>query len=142
VGAVLAAFEQVVPHADVPAGLAAARDAGLAVAALTNGTATITEGFLSRAGLAHLVDDVLEAQASGVWKPHACAYQWAAAQLDRDPAALGLVAVHPWDVHGARSAGLVGAFLDRDGSRWPDHFLVPDVTAPTLSAVVDALVAP
>lgn len=134
----LAAFDEVTPHPDVADGLRAARRAGLTVATLTNGTTSVTRAFLDRAGLASLVDRTLEARASGVWKPHPRAYRWAAEQLGHEVEELLLVAVHPWDIHGAVSADLAAGWLDRDGRAYPDHFRSPDVRAATLDGVIAA----
>lgn len=54
---------------------------------------------------------------------------------------LALVAVHPWDVHGAQRAGLVGAWVNRDGHRHPGIFEPPDVEGSSLTEVVAALLA-
>lgn len=137
---VLGGFEEVAAHPDVAEGLRSAREAGLVVATLTNGTRTITADFLRRAGLGDLVDATLEARSSGVWKPHPRAYTWAAEQLGLQPGELVLVAVHPWDVHGAVTAGLGGAWLDRDGGRYPGHFRSPDLRGPSLGRVVEVIV--
>ncbi len=39
-----------------------------------------------------------------------------------------LVAVHPWDIHGAHEAGLMTAWVDRSGSPYPTCFAAPDLT--------------
>ena len=40
-----------------------------------------------------------------------------------------LVAVHPWDIQGARSAGLSTAWINRSGARYPAYFGQPDFEA-------------
>ncbi len=40
-----------------------------------------------------------------------------------------LVAVHPWDIEGARSAGLSTAWINRSGARFPAYFGQPDFEA-------------
>ena len=42
-------------------------------------------------------------------------YLYACSELGVEPAEAILIAVHPWDVHGAKRAGLRGAWLDRSG---------------------------
>lgn len=135
---VLAAFDEVAPHPDVAQGLRAAHLAGLSVTTLTNGTVAVTRGFLDRAELSSLVDTTREAQTCGVWKPHPRAYRWAAEQAGHQPEELLLVTVHPWDVHGARSAGLAAGWLDREGRAYPSHFRSADVRAATLAGVIAA----
>ena len=47
------------------------------------------------------------------YKPAPAAYRTAARLLGVEPAELMLVAAHPWDLEGARNAGLKTAFVDR-----------------------------
>lgn len=133
---VVSGFLEVAPHPDVPAGLAEAAAAGLRVATLTNGSEEITRSFLQRAGLQAHVDLLLEAATTGAWKPHPKAYDWALSRLSLPAREVMMVAVHPWDVHGAVAAGLQGAWLDRNDAPWPDHFDAPTLRAANLSDVV------
>lgn len=139
---VLAGFDEVVAHPDVAAGLTAMRSAGVVAVALTNGSAAITRSFLERAGLTDLVDAVHDVSETGRWKPAPEPYLAQVAERGVRPEAAALIAVHPWDVFGAQSAGLVGAWLDRDGAiGYPDVFGSPDVQAGSLGALVDRLLA-
>jgi 2-haloacid dehalogenase len=58
-------------------------------------------------------DCLLSAELAHAYKPAAEAYQTAARLLGREPAELMLVAAHPWDLAGARAAGLRTAFVNR-----------------------------
>ncbi len=137
---VLAGFEEVAPHPDVAAGLAALRTAGISTVALTNGSASITTSFLQRAGLTELVDDVHDVSEAGRWKPAPEPYLAQVARHGVRPETAALIAVHPWDLFGAQSAGLLGAWLDRDGAvGYPRAFGSPDVHAATLDALVARL---
>jgi 2-haloacid dehalogenase len=139
---VLAGFEEVVPHPDVPAGLAALRTAGIPAVALTNGSAAITRSFLERAGLSDLVAAVHDVSGSGRWKPAPDPYRSVLDVRGIAPAAAAMIAVHPWDLLGAQSAGLVAAWLDRDGTAgYPEAFGSPDVSAATLDDLVLRLLA-
>ena len=64
-----------------------------------------------------------------MWKPAAAAYQVAldACGLD-DPTQAALVAVHPWDLHGAKRAGLRTIWINRRGATYPSYFAAPDLT--------------
>lgn len=50
-----------------------------------------------------------------------------------------MVAVHPWDLHGARSVGMTCGWIGRRGTPWPTIFERPAVTGATLSAVAQGL---
>ena len=51
-----------------------------------------------------------------------------------------LAAVHPFDTHGAKAAGLQACFIDRSGRQeYPPFYLPPDVTVQSIPALVDHL---
>ena len=50
---------------------------------------------------------------------------------------LAMVAVHAWDVHGAKQAGLVTGWADRLEGRWNAAMAHPDVTGSSLVEVVE-----
>jgi 2-haloacid dehalogenase len=58
-------------------------------------------------------DCVLSAEMANAYKPAPEVYETAARLLGVQPAELMLVAAHPWDLAGARHAGLRTAFVDR-----------------------------
>lgn len=113
---VMDAFTSLPVHADVPDGLRDLRALGVRVVTLSNGAASVAQGLLERAGCADLVEATLSVDDAGVWKPAPGAYAHAVATTGEPPAAHLLVAVHPWDVHGAQQAGWHGAWVDRTGA--------------------------
>ena len=52
---------------------------------------------------------------------------------------MALAAVHPWDVDGARRAGLTGIWVARRKPPYPTAFLPPDLQAPDFEALADIL---
>ena len=58
-------------------------------------------------------DAIFSAQIAGAYKPAPETYLSAARLLDVEPGELMLVAAHPWDLAGARSAGLRTGFVER-----------------------------
>ena len=58
-------------------------------------------------------DAILSAELAGAFKPAPETYLIAARLLDVEPGELMLVACHPWDLAGARAAGLRTAFVER-----------------------------
>ncbi len=67
-------------------------------------------------------------------------YLHATAMLGVDVDQALMVAAHDWDIVGARSVGMPGAYLARPGTVWgmPDD--PPDLVGVDLAAVVDQLV--
>jgi 2-haloacid dehalogenase len=104
------AWHQLDPWPDVRAGLEALRR-GCVTAALSNGHVALLVDLARHADLRF--DCVLSAELAHAYKPAPEAYQTAARLLDVEPAELMLVAAHPWDLEGAREAGLRTAFVDR-----------------------------
>jgi 2-haloacid dehalogenase len=139
VGHILAGMATLGLHPDVEPGLRRLDEGGLRIATLTNGSAAYTQDLLERAGVSNLVERTLDVSQVQRWKPAPEPYRYACRALGVDPAAAAMIAAHPWDVHGAKCAGLRGAWLDRHGDDYPDAFAAPDATAGTLAAVADLL---
>jgi 2-haloacid dehalogenase len=138
---VMAGFAALEPHPDVRPALETLGDAEVRMIALTNGGADSTIGLLERAGLVGFFERVVSVDEVRAWKPGPLPYRHAAALCAVPPAAMALVSVHGWDVHGARAAGLVTGWAARLECRWPASLRHPDVTGDKLTGVVDALLA-
>ena len=137
---ILVGFQEVTAHDDVRDALETLSAAGVRAVTLTNGTRAITESFLAREGLGHLVARTFEVAEVGLWKPRPEPYLHVVSALGLEAAGqAALVAAHPWDVHGARSAGLRAGWVDRTGDAYPDHLAAPDATGTDLGRVVSAL---
>lgn len=115
--------------------------AGVRAACLTNGAASVTEAFLTRAGLSDLVERVITVEEVQRWKPPGGVYRHAAQTVGVPVADLALVAAHAWDCHGAKRAGLTTGWVSRLECRYADIFALPDVTGDDLGEVVDRLLA-
>ncbi|MGW3354401.1 haloacid dehalogenase type II [Streptomyces bungoensis] len=128
---VLSGFAELDVHPDVAEGVRGLRAAGYRLVTMTNGSAGHTEELLTRAGVRDCFSALLDVAGPGRWKPHPDAYRCAAERAGVRPAEAMLVATHPWDVDGARRAGLDGAWLRRG----TDPAVYPrSLTAPTLIA--------
>ena len=138
---VLAGFEQTRPHADVAPALRLLDEHGVTVVTLTNGTVEITRSLLERAGLDGLVAATYDVAMAGVWKPAAAAYGFVLDGHGVAASDAALVAIHPWDLHGAAAAGLATGWVNRDGARYPAPMATPDVQGASMVDVVDELLA-
>ena len=112
--------------------------AGIRIFALSNGASASTAALLSKAGLASLVEKVLSVDDVKRSKPRPEVYLYAASTAGLGPEEMAMVACHPWDIHGAKSAGMMGGYVSR-GLPFPDLYQAPDVTGDTLVAVARAL---
>ncbi|RKR12622.1 haloacid dehalogenase type II [Arthrobacter oryzae] len=139
---ILAGMGELRPHPDVVPGVRSLRAAGYRLVTLTNGSAEVAEKLLAPAGILHQFERLLSVEDAPAWKPDRSAYRYAADACATDPGEMMLVAVHPWDIHGAAQAGLRTAWINRTGAKYPTYFAAPDVTVASLTELPEALGAP
>lgn len=136
---ILAGFAALDLHPDVSPGLSALGAAGLRLATLSNGAAQVAETLLGRAGVRQAFERVLSVDDAAAWKPARAAYDYAAHTLGALSHEVMLVAVHPWDIHGAARAGLQTAWIARGGGEYPGYFAQPTVSIRSLTDLVGRL---
>ncbi|UEM06917.1 haloacid dehalogenase type II (plasmid) [Skermanella rosea] len=137
---VLDGMKRLSPHADAGEAFRTLGDAGIRIVALSNGAAASTRSLLEAAGLIRHVELVLSVEDVGLSKPRREVYEHAARQAGVEPGALALIACHPWDIHGARTAGLSAGYVAR-GRPFPAVMQAPDVSGESLSEVARAFAA-
>jgi 2-haloacid dehalogenase len=115
------------------------RAAGYRLVTLTNGSAKVAEQLFAAAGILGAFEKLLSVEDAPNWKPHPSSYAFAAQACGARAEDMALVAVHPWDIHGAARAGLRTAWVNRDGGPYPSHFAAPDVVVSSLSELEAAL---
>lgn len=136
---VLSGFGELDAHPDVRPALELLQHREVPAVALSNGAADSTLHLLRRAGLDPLVRRVFSIDEVRRWKPHPDPYLHTAAELGVRPEQLAMVAVHAWDIHGAKQAGLVTGWADRLEGRWNTAMSQPDVAGHSLLDVVEGL---
>lgn len=132
---VLQAFMELPVHPDVVEGLRNLRAAGHRLVTLSNGGTAVAERLLERAGVLDEFEQLLTVEDAPLWKPAASAYQYALDTCGVAAQNAALVAVHPWDIHGAQQAGLRGCYLNRKAQAWPSWLPEPDLQIPDLTAL-------
>ncbi|MFF2344810.1 haloacid dehalogenase type II [Pseudarthrobacter sp. NPDC058119] len=138
---VMAAMQNLSLHPDVPAGVRALASAGHRLVTLTNGATANSEKLLGAGGVRDKFEQLLSVDDAPAWKPARAAYEYAATATGAAPSGMLLVAVHPWDIHGAAKAGLRTAWINRSGSRYPSYFEAPDITIAALTELSPVLAA-
>jgi 2-haloacid dehalogenase len=132
------AWHRLEPWPDVREGLEALRRQRV-TAALSNGHVALLVD-LSRYGDLRF-DCLLSAELAHAYKPAPEVYRTAARLLDVQPAELMLVAAHPWDLAGARAAGLKTALIDRPLEHGPGSPARDDPDADESVTQLDELAA-
>lgn len=138
---ILSGFAALSVHPDVPEGVRVLRGHGLRLVTLTNGSASVADRLLTTAGLRGEFEQLLSVDDAGAWKPAAAAYAHAARACSVDADQMLLVAVHPWDLHGAHQAGLRTGWISRQQGPYPGYFAAPDLQASGLAALAEQIVS-
>jgi 2-haloacid dehalogenase len=141
-GSVLAGFAQLPPHADVGPGLRRIHASGVRLVTLTNGATSVSDRLLADAGVIDLLEARISVEEIERWKPHPDSYLFAAQRCRTEPDRMALAAVHPWDVDGARRAGLHGIAVDRRGTPYPSALRRPDLVVRTFEELADWFTGP
>ena len=141
VASVMAGFSELPAFPDALPAVTRLAEAGLRVACLTNGWASLTSSFINRVGLGSLVDRVISVEEVYRWKPAGVVYLYAASVMDVPTERLAMVAAHDWDCHGAKRAGLTTGWVSRKSGGFGAPFAAPDVTGEDLTEVAAKLLA-
>ena len=136
---VLDGFAELDVHPDVAEGMRRLAQADVRMVTLSNGAAEIAVRLLERASLADLVERCLSVDEVRRWKPAPEPYLHAAGACGVPPERCALIAVHPWDIDGAKRAGLQAGWLNRRNTPYPTVFLPPDASGESLGTLADAL---
>ncbi|MBB5640645.1 haloacid dehalogenase type II [Cryobacterium roopkundense] len=136
---VMSSFLGLSLNPDIAEGIHALKRGGLRLVTLSNGSAQVAQALLSSGGLRNDFEALLSVDDAPAWKPAPAAYAYAADACGVAVADMLLVAVHPWDIHGAAQAGLRTAWLNRTGEAYPGYFRAPDHTLRELKDLAAAL---
>ncbi len=135
---IMGMFKNLAMHADVAPGITAlSRVAELVT--LSNGATSVAESLVTQGGVRNDFKRFLSVQDAPRWKPARESYDYAARETGHTVDELLLVAVHPWDIHGAHAAGLRTAWINRTGATYPSYFTAPNIEAENLIAIAGKL---
>lgn len=137
---ILGTFSSLAPHSDVKPGLERLRAHGYRTVAFSNSSQELISKQIANSGLAPHFDLVLSVEETGTFKPDAKVYAFAAERAGRPIGAIRLVAAHDWDTHGAMTAGMQAAYLDRTGSPYNPLYRRPEIAAATMVSLVEHII--
>ena len=137
---ILAGFAALRPHADVIPALEQLRSSGYRTVAFSNSSLKLVTSQITNAGLSDHYDEVISVEETGSFKPDRKVYEFVAGRLARNMNELRLVATHDWDTHGAMTAGMRAAYIDRTGAPYHPLFHRPEVFASTMGDVVQNII--
>lgn len=135
----LAPMSTLPPHPDVPEGLQRLDEMGYRLVALTNTPAVRLGPLLEHAGVSQYFEQQLTVDGVRRFKPAPEVYLMASTKVGVDVPDMLMVAAHDWDILGARSVGMPGAFVARRGAVWGSAQQMPDLVVSDLIELADQL---
>lgn len=136
---IMSAMVAAAPHADVIPGIVALADAGVRVMTLSNGSADVAKKLLGSTPADAAVEKYLSVDDAGAWKPAPVSYRYGLREAGVAAVDALMVAIHPWDLEGARRVGLRTAWINRSGATYPSLFAPPDIEADSVTGLADIL---
>jgi 2-haloacid dehalogenase len=137
---ILAGLGELHVHPDVAASMRRFAGAEVRMATLSVGPAENAAKLLDRAELGDLVERHFSVDEVGRWKPAPDPYRHAARECGVALERCVLLAVHPWDIHGAKRAGMRAGWVNRGGREYPEFFERADAESNSLSGLAEAFV--
>ena len=134
---VMDGFASLELHADVASGIDRLHEDGFRLVTLSNGSTSVAERLLTSGHVRDRFALLLSVEQAGAWKPSPVAYRYAADTCGVPPEEMVLVASHPWDVDGARRAGLSSVWVNRSGGAFPGTFGEPTHTVAGIDEIAD-----
>ncbi|KAJ5130775.1 uncharacterized protein N7515_006814 [Penicillium bovifimosum] len=146
------AYDGLSTFPDVKPGLAhIAADPSIQAMVFSNGTRTMISNSVLRSKdlslQAGVFQDIVTVDEIRQYKPSKASYEHLARQTRKDPSQMGklwLVSSNPFDIVGARHAGMQAIWVDRAGAGWKDAAapgLQPTAIVQSLEYIVDKIQA-
>jgi 2-haloacid dehalogenase len=105
------------------------------LATLTNMEPALAREVLDHAGLGSFFQEQISVDEVRTFKPDPRVYHRAAVRLHAEPKDLGLVSSNPFDVMGAKAAGLRAIWVNRAKATFDALDLRPDLEIPDLTSL-------
>ncbi|MGI8857643.1 MAG: haloacid dehalogenase type II [Thermomicrobiales bacterium] len=139
----LAQYQELSAFPDAIPAIERLKAAGHTVAAFSNGVEATVRRLLDHAGILPHLDAVISVDDLRTFKPDPAVYASLVRRLDRPIAETWLVSGNPFDVIGAKAAGLRAAWVRRNPTAVFDPWgIEPDVVLTDLRAFADLFAAP
>lgn len=133
-------YQNLPPFPDVLPALQALRPTVYKLVAFSNGAGATVRNLLERAGIWSDLKGVISVDDLRTFKPDPKVYRYLAEQLRLAPTSTWLVSGNPWDVIGAKSAGLRAAWVKRNLNAVFDPWgIEPDFVVTSLEQLPNAL---
>ncbi len=133
-------YQNLRPFPDVVPGIGAMREEGHTLVAFSNGVEATARTLLERAGVLPHLEGLISVDDLRTFKPDPQVYLYLAGRLRRTPKETWVVSSNPFDVIGAKAAGLKAAWIPRSPDAQFDPWdIEPDLIVPDLEALAARL---
>ncbi|MES2018442.1 MAG: haloacid dehalogenase type II [Pseudomonadota bacterium] len=129
------------PYADMAANVRRLKDAGLALAILSNGARAMLDQVLVNSSMQWGFEHVISVDEVRLFKPHPQVYQLAEQRLAMPREQLLFVSGNAWDAGAARLFGLPVCWINRQQQPFDQLGAAPTVELPDLKQMVDWVLA-
>jgi 2-haloacid dehalogenase len=137
--ALMAQYNDLERFPDVEPGLQRLQAAGHTMVVFSNGSPSMLAAIMQAAQLAPYFQGFVSVDEVKVYKPSPQVYQHVANRLGRSISEVWLISSNPFDIIGARAAGMQAAWVDRSGGLFDTLGPPPDIVIGTLTELADAL---
>ncbi len=128
--------------ADVAPGLDRLQRVGHPMVVFSNGSPRMLEPLMAAAGLDRWFDGFLSVDPVQAFKPSPRTYRYVAERMGRPIGEIRLISSNPFDVIGARAAGMRAAWVNRSGGPFDTLRPPPKVVVGSLVELADTLAPP
>ena len=133
-------YQNLRPFPDVVPGIEALKSRGHALVAFSNGVEATARTLLDRAGILPHLQGVVSVDDLKTFKPAPEVYHYLVRRLGTDTSETWVVSSNPFDVIGAKAAGLMAAWIQRKpDARFDPWEIEPDLVVPGLQALAAKL---
>lgn len=137
--ALMAAYDDLEPYPDVEPALRRLQQAGYVQAIFSNGTPAMLRATVEGAGLGAYFEDIVSVDEVRAYKPSPRVYRHLAERLGRPLGEVRLVSSNPFDIVGARSAGMQSVWVNRSGEPFDTLGAPPEVIVGSMSELAGIL---
>jgi 2-haloacid dehalogenase len=137
--AIMAKYNDLQKFPDVEPGLQRLKESGYEMVVFSNGTPSMLEALVDKAGLGPYFQGYVSADEVKVYKPSPKTYRHVAQRLGRPIGEVRLVSSNPFDDIGAEAAGMKAVWVDRSGGLFDTLGPPPQMVVRTLTELADTL---
>ena len=123
---IMEGFENLEIHDDIRKSLKLLKKKKIKVVTLTNGSDENTRKLLKKNNLLKYVDHCFSINEVKLWKPHKKVYLNTCKIMKTKKQETLMIAVHGWDINGAKLAGLNTGFISRYEKILSEYYMEPD----------------